>query len=111
MTRIRKTGRSTAVAATVAAIGLTAVLTGCSHDSNHSTAKTAAAASGTAKAITTVPKADNIVNDPKARPSVSMPDLPLHVQWLDRRGHGDQLDGQVDHLHHRGFLYYQANPR
>ena len=73
MTRIRKTGRSTAVAATVAAIGLTAVLTGCSHDSNHSTAKTAAAASGTTKAITTVPKADNIVNDPKARPSVSMP--------------------------------------
>jgi hypothetical protein len=46
------------------------LLTGCSHDA----AKGKASSSGQAAAGTTtvVPKADNIVNDPQARPSVSM---------------------------------------
>jgi outer membrane murein-binding lipoprotein Lpp len=65
-----KAGRSSAVAGTVIAIGVaSALLAGCSHGSS-GPAKTTAA---TTKAATTVPKADTIANDPKARPSVSMP--------------------------------------
>jgi hypothetical protein len=59
---------TTAGAIAVAAVAAT-MLAGCSHSS---TPKSAAKTD--APAVSTVPKADNIANDPKARPSVSMKD-------------------------------------
>jgi hypothetical protein len=74
MTPTPKNARSTAVARTVVAIGVaSALLAGCSHGSSGQAKTTAGASTGT-KAVTTVPKAATIANDPKARPSVSMPD-------------------------------------
>jgi hypothetical protein len=73
MTRTTKAGRSTTVAGAVLAIGVaSALLAGCSHGPSGQSKTTAGASTGT-KAVATVPKADTIANDPKARPSVSMP--------------------------------------
>jgi hypothetical protein len=64
--------RRTAVAAVAAGTLASALLAGCSHGGSGHTAS-AATGSGL-KAVAGVPKADNIANDPKARPSVSMKD-------------------------------------
>jgi hypothetical protein len=69
--RNSQTHKTAALAAVAAGTLVAAVLAGCSHGgSGH-----AATAKGSApKAVAVVAQADNIVNDPKARPSVSMKD-------------------------------------
>jgi hypothetical protein len=64
-------GRASTSAAAVAAVGLAAaLLAGCSHGSDGKTSASGGKPTGAAA----TPTADAIVNDPKARPSVSMKD-------------------------------------
>jgi hypothetical protein len=63
--------RAPAAAALLAAAVTTSLLAGCSHGSDHAASAGAAKGSGAARVT---PSADPIVNDPKARPSVSMKD-------------------------------------
>jgi hypothetical protein len=70
MTSTHTKSRPTTMAvALTGAVVLTALVTGCSHGANHASAT----AKGAPVAVP-APTADPIVNDPKARPSVSMKD-------------------------------------
>ena len=72
MTR-RTSGRTRAALGAVAATALAgALLAGCSHGSSGDAGAKSLTKAGSTTPV--APKADNIVNDPKARPSVSMKD-------------------------------------
>jgi len=71
MTSTNRKSRLTQVGIAATGVALAATtLAGCSHDSGTKTA----ASQHTSSTVVAAPKPDNIVNDPKARPSVSMKD-------------------------------------